>query len=213
MTKDILIYGGGGFAREVAWLVENCAGYVFRGFVDDDETLYSQLLNGYAVMSLDTASKEYPEAAIVPGIGSPQTRNSIMQKAITAGFGTETIIHPRIEKSDLITVGAGTVICAGCILTVNITIGKYVQLNLDCTIGHDVILEDYATLAPGVHVSGWVHIKKQAYIGTGAVIINGTQDRPIIIGENSVVGAGACVTKSVAANTTVVGIPAKPLTQ
>jgi serine acetyltransferase len=86
-----------------------------------------------------------------------------------------------------------------------------VQINLDCTVGHDVVMGDYTTLAPGVHVSGCVRFGQRAYVGTGATIINGTQDAPLIIGDDAVIGAGACVTKSVPTGLTVVGVPAKPL--
>ena len=134
-----------------------------------------------------------------------------MDKAKAAGFEFETVVHPRAEYSKWVTFGEGSVVCAGNILTTNIELGRHVQINLDCTIGHDVVLEDFATLAPGVHLSGWVHVRKGAYFGTGAVVINGTSEAPIVIGESAVVGAGACVTKSVAPGTTVVGVPAKPL--
>src|SRR5262249_16640349 len=65
-------------------------------------------------------------------------------------------------------------------------------------------------LAPGVHVSGWVTIGARAYVGTGATIINGHRGAPLTIGDDAVIGAGACVTKSVEAGTTVVGVPAPP---
>jgi UDP-3-O-[3-hydroxymyristoyl] glucosamine N-acyltransferase len=116
-----------------------------------------------------------------------------------------------VEMSKWIEMGEGVVICAGCVLTTNIRLGKYVQLNLDCTIGHDVAMGDYTTLAPGVHVSGWVHFGKRVYVGTGAVIINGTEERPLTIGDDAVVGAGACVTSSIPKAQTWGGVPAGPL--
>ena len=64
-------------------------------------------------------------------------------------------------------------------------------------------------LDAGAHISGWVHFGRGVYVGTGAVIINGHEGVPLTLGDGAVVGAGACVTRSVAAGTTVVGVPAK----
>jgi acetyltransferase-like isoleucine patch superfamily enzyme len=76
-------------------------------------------------------------------------------------------------------------------------------------LGHDVSLHDYVTLAPGVHVSGKVAIGHGAYLGTGAVTVDGGYDQPLVIGERAVVGAGAVVTRDVPPATTVVGVPAR----
>jgi sugar O-acyltransferase (sialic acid O-acetyltransferase NeuD family) len=215
VTIQIAIYGGGGFAREVAWLVESCnvteQVYDVVGFIDDNPAMHGTLLNGIRVMSLEAARQAFPAAKLVGAIGTPKIRQIVMEKAASIGFESATIIHPRAERSRWIDIGVGTVICAGNILTTNIVLGEHIQINLDCTIGHDVIMGDYTTLAPGVHVSGWVHFGKRVYVGTGANIIHGTHDQPLIIGDDAVVGAGACVTKSVASGLMVVGVPAKPL--
>ena len=212
---NVLVYGGGGFSREVAWLIQSIENanqqYRFVGFVDDDVLLHNKFLNDYPVMSLEQAYAQHPEAYIVSGIGNPKLRQLTMQKALGIGFQLATLIHPRIEMSQWVEVGQGTVICAGSILTVNIQLGQCVQINLDCTIGHDVIIGDYTTLSPGVHVSGWVHMGKRIYIGTGATIINGTQEKPLILEDDVVIGAGACVIKSLPRGVTAVGIPAKPI--
>lgn len=212
---QIAVYGGGGFAREVAWLVQSCNQnshrYEVVCFIDDNDALYGSELNGITIMSLEAAREQFPDAKVVCAVGSPRVREQIAQKAANVGFSFETIIHPNVERSQWISIAEGVVICAGNILTTNITLGRHVQINLDCTIGHDVILDDFTTLAPGVHVSGWVHVGKRVYIGTGAVIINGTREHPLIIEDDAVIGAGACVTKRVAAGTTVVGVPARPL--
>jgi len=209
MTR-LLIYGSGGFAREVAWLAEE-AGYEVVGFIDDQQEKVGLFVNGIRVHSFEEAKAFAGEVPLAIAVGSPQTREKLFLKAREGGFSFATLVHPRVERSRFVEIGEGTVITAGNILTVNIRLGLQVQINLDCTIGHDVVMEDFATLAPGVHVSGWVRIEKRAYVGTGAVIINGKEDEPIVIGEDAVVGAGAVVTKSVPPRTTVVGVPAKPL--
>jgi acetyltransferase-like isoleucine patch superfamily enzyme len=68
---------------------------------------------------------------------------------------------------------------------------------------------DYVTLAPRVSVNGRVVIEDDVYIGTGATILPGKENEPLVIGKGSVVGAHALVTKNVAAHTTVIGTPAK----
>lgn len=215
MTKQIAIYGGGGFAREVAWLVQSCNRieklYEVVCFIDDNVHLQGQAINRILVMSFEQANHQFPGIGVVGAIGNPKTRQTVMEKVIDAGFQTLSIIHPNVEYSEWVEIGQGAVICAGNILTTNIILGEQVQINLDCTIGHDVILGDYTTLAPGVHVSGWVHFGRRVYVGTGATIINGIEGKPLMIEDDAVIGAGACVTKSVSSGLTVVGVPAKPL--
>jgi sugar O-acyltransferase (sialic acid O-acetyltransferase NeuD family) len=213
--KQIAIYGGGGFGRELAWLVQSCnerqETYQVVCFIDDDEAASGTTLNNIPVMTLDMARQQFPRASVVGGVGNPTAREKMMERAASKGFDFETIIHPRVERSEWIEFGTGTIICAGNILTTNIIIGQHVHINLGCTIGHDALIGDFCTLAPGVHVSGCVHLGRRVYVGTGAVIINGTQENPLTIGDDAVIGAGACVTKSVQPSITVVGVPAKPL--
>ncbi len=214
-TIQVAVYGAGGFGREVAWLAEECVtpgnSYQPVCFIEDNQVLQGEVINGLPVLGLDEVKTRFPAAMIAGGIGSPQVRQLIMEKCAAAGFEFATLIHPRAERSRWIEIGAGTVICAGNTLTVNITLGRHVQINLDCTIGHDVVMGDYTTLAPGVHVSGWVHFGRRVYVGTGAVFINGTEHAPLVIGDDAVIGAGAVVTKAVSPGTTVVGVPARPL--
>jgi sugar O-acyltransferase (sialic acid O-acetyltransferase NeuD family) len=213
--KTIAIYGGSGFGREVAWLLESCnesgGSYDLACFIDDNKGLHGKRLNGIPVIGFEDAKKEFPDAAIVGAVADPRTRELLMGKARGGGFCFETLIHPRVERSEWIEIGEGTVICAGSILTTNIKLGCHVQINLDCSIGHDVVLDDYTTLAPGVHVSGWVRLGRRVYVGTGAGFINGTEKEPLTIGDDAVIGAGAVVTRSVKQGLTVVGAPARPI--
>ena len=209
-TKQVAVYSGGGFGREVAWLAQECGQNVVC-FIDDDATKQGMLLNGIPMLSLEEARRKFHAAGVVGGTGTPTTRELLMKKASGAGLGFITLIHPRVERSSWIDIGEGTVICAGNILTTNIVLGRHVQINLDCTVGHDVVMGDFATLAPGVHVSGCVRLGRRVYVGTGAVILNGTPDEPLVVGDDAVIGAGAVVTKPVPAGVTVVGVPARPI--
>ena len=212
---DVAIYGAGGFGREVAWLIDCCnhkdSLYNLVGFVDDNAELHGRILNGIKVMGLEECCRNYSQVQIVRGTGPVTVSEQIMGKVAALGYQSPTLIHPNVECSHWNEIGEGAIICAGSILTTNIILGCHVQINLGCTIGHNVVMGDYSTLAPGVHVSGWVHMGRRVYVGTGAVIINGTSEAPLVIGDDAIIGAGACVTRSVPAKNTMVGVPARPL--
>ena len=55
-------------------------------------------------------------------------------------------------------------------------------------------------------------IEDHVFIGAGAVIRQGVPGNPVVIGRNACIGMGAVVLSDVAPNSTVVGVPAKPLT-
>jgi acetyltransferase-like isoleucine patch superfamily enzyme len=112
---------------------------------------------------------------------------------------------------DANTIGEGAILCPFVTITSNARIGRFFHANIYSYVAHDCVVGDFVTFAPRVHCNGSVVIEDYAYIGTGAVLRQGTPDRPLVIGRGAVVGMGAVVTKSVAPGTTVVGNPAAPL--
>ncbi len=77
-----------------------------------------------------------------------------------------------------------------------------------CQIGHNVV---FATLNHGLSPEERSHtypapivLEKNVWVGSNATILQG-----VTIGDNAVIAAGAVVTKDVAANTVVGGVPAK----
>jgi acetyltransferase-like isoleucine patch superfamily enzyme len=96
-------------------------------------------------------------------------------------------------------------------VTASARIGAHFQCNIYSYVAHDCEIGDFVTFAPRVCCNGRVHIGDGAYIGTGAVLRDGTREKPLIIGENAVIGMGAVVTRDVPAGVTVIGNPARPL--
>ena len=216
--KPLLIYGAGGFAREVAWLAEVCqrhgTGVEPVGFIDDAVAMDGTgipVLNGLPVLSLIQACARFPNASFVVAIGNPKTREAVSSKALARGLRMTSLVHPGVDLSRFVQISAGVVICAGSVITVNSKLGLGVNVHIGCTISHDTVIGEYVTLAPGARISGAVHLGRRVYIGTGAVVINGTSDRPLVIGDDAIIGAGACVITSIAAGVTAVGVPARPI--
>ena len=211
--KDIVIIGAGGFGREVKTLIDAInqqkPTYVFNGYYDDGFEK-GVLINGYEVLgSISELNEASSRLSVVIAIGDPKIKKSILDQLSNTNLVFPTLIHPSVIKSeDEVSIGKGSIICAGNILTCNIEIGEYVILNLMCTVGHDTIIKDYSSFMPSVNISGEVIIHESVYVGTGAKIINQLE-----IGENTIVGAGAVVSKSLPSNCTAVGIPAKVIKQ
>ena len=208
---DVVIYGTGGFAREVHQVVEDSNAqeqrWNFLGWIDDD----ARSVRARGARSVGARRGRLARGS--PAGRGPGRRGSdpvaMADRAIDRGRSANpfpTLVHPLAWLGNRITLGEGTVVCAGSLLTTDLTIGRHVILNLDCTVGHDAVLEDFVTVAPSVNISGNVAIGVGCDLGTGATLIQG-----ISIGHWTTVGAGAVVVRDLPANVTAVGVPAQPI--
>lgn len=214
--KKIYIVGAGGFGREVHWLMnrinedaikndKECE-WNFVGFIDDDMSLHGEKLDDYPVLGgCDYLTALSEEVYVVIAIGSARAKKIVADKlAVKKNIYFATLIDPSVILSDRVQIGKGCVICAGTILSVDITVGNHVIINLDCTLGHDAEIEDFVTIYPSVNISGNVRIGTESEIGTGTQIIQGK-----CIGKQCIIGAGSVVIKDIPMKCTAVGSPAK----
>ena len=212
-NKLIGVYGASGFGKEVMPLVRaqftelNKEHFVF---IDDGQA--NTDLNGYKVLSYtDFINGSKADKCVTIAIANSQVREKLV-----ARLDQDSIQHLEIQASntvilDEVEMGEGSLLCPFTCITSNIKIGKFFHANIYSYVAHDCIIGDYVTFAPGVKCNGNIHIEDHAYIGTGAVIKQGTPDKPLVIGRGAVIGMGAVVTKSVPAGVTVIGNPARIL--
>ncbi|MCP5061923.1 MAG: N-acetyltransferase [Ignavibacteriae bacterium] len=126
----------------------------------------------------------------------------------------------------------------GCSIDDRTKVGTFVEIQKGASIGKDCKISSHTFICEGVHIGDGVFvghnvtfindkfpravnpdgsmqteedwklietfIKDRVSIGSSSTIMGG-----ITIGENSVIGAGAVVTKNVLPNTVVAGVPAK----
>ncbi|HQR12531.1 MAG TPA: acetyltransferase [Casimicrobiaceae bacterium] len=206
------IFGAGASGREVAWLAETCLGAgAGITFIVDQPELAGRMVNGFPAVHIDEFAKQSSGTPVCVAVGDPADRERCVRACSSLGLQFISLVHPRAETSRWVSIGEGTIVCAGSILTTNVDIGRHVHVNIGCTISHDATIGDYSTLSPGVHIAGWVTLGRRVFLGTGANVINGSAERRLHIGDDAIVGAGACVIADVAAGETVVGVPAAPL--
>jgi sugar O-acyltransferase (sialic acid O-acetyltransferase NeuD family) len=205
----VLIVGAGGHARELLWLASRVHGLSrpIRIAVESGWEAPRELA-GLPVESLDAVEGDLSGVDYVIAIGDSRARKRIADRLDATGATAAVLIDPSAQRSERVLVGPGSVVCAGSILTCDITLGRHVHINAGCLVHHDARIGDFATLSPGVRVAGHVEIGAHAFIGIGATIINGRAGAPLRIGEGAIVAAGACVTGDVAAEAMVAGVPA-----
>lgn len=205
-NRELIVVGGGGFAKEVIWLARDC-GFNVIGLLDDNQANHGSMVNGVAVLGDVSSWAEYRDKQFVVAIGNPRTKKAVVHKMEAFGMPDyATLIHPSVFMSDSVSVGRGSIICAGTILTVEIVIGEHVILNLGVTVGHESELKDFVTVAPQAAISGNVSLAETVEVGTGALIRQGLE-----VAVGGMVGMGAVLTKPVPENTIFAGNPARKL--
>ena len=198
MIKGII--GAGGFGREVYWGLDMMERVNTVFFVDDmywddsDEKI------------LPLSSFDPNKYEVVVAIGDPTLRSELINR-LPKDTKYFTYIHPSVQiLGGDVSIGEGSIICAGSILTTNIKIGKHAHLNLHTTIGHDCIIDDYFTTAPGVKISGNCNIGKRVYFGT-----NSSVREKINIMDDVTVGLNSGVVKHINESGVYVGLPSKKI--
>jgi acetyltransferase-like isoleucine patch superfamily enzyme len=142
-------------------------------------------------------------------------------------FGEDVVVHPftnlygcRIGDGTrigpFVEIQRGAVVGARCKVSSHTFVCDGVEIHDEVFVGHGVVFVNdkvpRATNADGALQAGddWtvlsVVVHRGASIGSGAVILGG-----VAIGERAVVGAGAVVTRDVAADSVVAGNPARVL--
>jgi len=218
MQNLIGVFGAGGFGREVMPLVSSQASLSSSSeapsrivFVVDDPACLDEV-NGYQLISFDDfCNQSFRSKSIAISVGDSSSRKSIYKRVVESGISLLSVKASNTVQLHSVQIGDGSILCPFTTITSNVKIGKCFHANLYSYVAHDCIIGDFVTFAPGVKCNGNVIIEDDVYVGTGAIIKQGSKKRPMIIGKGSKIEAGAYVTKSVEPGVTVFGNPAVKL--
>ncbi len=159
---------------------------------------------GVPVLGGHDAVDRVEHDAMVLAVGDNRTRSHLAGE-----FGPRTfctVVHPSATVSPEAVIDHGAMILAGAVVNPRTRIGAHAILNTGCTVDHDCTVEPFCHVAPGAHLAGFVQLGQGAFMGIGSCAVP-----EVHVGEWAVAGAGAAVTTDAAADTTVVGVPARPI--
>lgn len=174
MSEVRQIIGKGGLAREIAV-------YMADDFFQPEVRLFEYECEGI--------SPHYPT---IIAIGDGRIRKKVAEKFSAQGYDLLEWGVYVVGRAYDVQYGKGFICCPGSTLTTNIRIGDHVLINIGCSVGHDCIIGDYSSLAPGVNVSGKVTIGNLVTIGSNAVICPG-----VTICDEAIIAAGAVIAKDI----------------
>tara|TARA_B100000965_G_C19603076_1_gene764194 strand:- start:7880 stop:8548 length:669 start_codon:yes stop_codon:yes gene_type:complete len=216
MSKNINIgiYGAGGCGRSLfpsiqrSLIKENSNENMKFFFIDDYENV-SHINDTQVLNQKDFINLNYDKKIFIC-ISNSKIRKKLSQKL---KLEREVIFPKHFDYlADIYNknaIGEGCLISQFVTITDNVKIGKFFHANLYSYIEHDCLIGDFVTFAPGVKCNGNVTIKDNSYIGSGAIIKNGLKEKPLVIGKNVIIGAGAVVTKNIPDNSIAYGVPAR----
>lgn len=182
--KSYKIIGTGGHAKSITESIQKAGSHVIWNENTQD-----------LVTGLDN---------LIIGVGHNFSRYSVLQNCLNCKFGIA--IHPSAVIAEGVEIGEGTVIMAGAIINTGCKIGKHCIVNTGAILEHDSVMEDFSSLAPRVVTGGNVRIGLRSSIGLGAIIKN-----KVIIGYDTVIGAGSLVLDEIGSLKVAYGSPCKEI--
>lgn len=204
---DCLIIGAGGHGKVVCDILRASKSARVAGFLDADGSLSGSLVAGVEVLGpinlLPRLLRKKLRHAIV-AVGDNRVRAKYAKLVIEQGFELISAIHPAASVSASAIIGNNVVIAAGAMICADARLADSVIANTGCIIDHECEIGEAAHICPAAALAGRVRIGELAFVGLGARVL---PCRSIAAGAT--VGAGAVVIEDVAAQSTVVGVPAR----
>lgn len=206
---ELILVAASGLALEVAEAARAC-GLAVRGCVDDNEALWGTAARGWLpVLGGLDALDDHPTDGVVLCAGKGSVRSILAERLEKQGFSAAryaTVVHPSVAVPASCSIGPGSVLLAGCVLTASVTVGAHVVAMPHVTLTHDDVVDDFATLCADVTLGGSVYIGREAYLGMSA----GVRER-VRVGRGSTLGMGSVLVRDLPDGEVWAGVPARPL--
>lgn len=210
MTARLLIIGAGGFGREIlAWAEDVVRAtpspeWTIGGFLDANPLALKAFNIDVPVVGDPSSYMPQPNDRFVCAIGDPATKLRVCEALRGRGAQFTNLIHPTALVGPRCQLGTGAILCPFAALTVDVTLGDFVTLNLRAGVGHDVRIGDGATLNAYCDVTGAARLGKGVFMGSHAVVAP-----KAVVEDFARIGAGSVVVRRVKAGSSVIGVPAK----
>jgi sugar O-acyltransferase (sialic acid O-acetyltransferase NeuD family) len=205
--KRVMILAAGGLGREAAATIARLPDWDLIGFLDDDPGRAHGVVAGKPVLGSIADVRTHQDASLLVCAGRGQSRRAIVSRLRELGVDDDrfaTLIAPDVHVPDSCSVGAGSVLLSGTVLTSDVTVGAHVVTMPGVVLTHDNHVADFATLCARVTIGGDVTVGEAAYLGMGALVREQVQ-----VAAEAVLGMGSVLLSDLPYRETWVGVPAR----
>lgn len=208
--KNLLIIGARQYGRIVYNIAMDCiahgADFQIKGFLDSNPNALDNF-NNYAPIVSSVEDYEIRENDVfICAVSEYKYKKEYAEKILAKGGEFINIISPRAYIQMNVNLGKGCVIGYDSAIACDTTVGDFVTVLGNSSIGHDVIIGDWSHIGGSVFLGGGVEIGEGVTLQTGVRVVPHKK-----IGDHAYIGIGSICLKSVKPNTTVFGYPAKKI--
>ena len=206
--KKILVIGDSNFTKVVINLIEDEAEFEIFGIIDCFN-IGEKYLNYDVVGTKEDIPRIVEENDIYGGvlaIGNNWMRKEVYDRvhSVCVSFNFITIIHPRAIIGKNVIIGRGSLVMAGVVVNSDSIIGEFCLLKMQCSLGHEGVMEDFSSLSFGVVTGGNLKLGAYSNISFSTSVIEN-----IRIGAHAFIGAGSLVLNNITDFSVTLGVPAK----
>ena len=206
--KKLFILGVGHNTAVFIDLAENL-GYSISGLYHYQNDRIGEHYFGFPIIGCNQElfeMKDLSDWNFALSMGNNVIRANLAQEIRKRGGNIPKLVHPMASVSKYSSLEEGVVVHSNATIQPNVKIEKDSVVSFNAGVTHDTIIESAVYVAGSSIVGSYTHIHQGVLIGLGSVIIS---DKVRNIGEYSIVGAGAVVSRDVNPYTIVAGNPAK----
>lgn len=209
--KNIVIYGAGGFGREVACTINKIneiePTWNLLGFFDDGVEKGKMVSHfGPVLGGIDDLNSYQNELNVVIAIGNPLTVKNVVEKITNDKLFFPNLIYPNTYYSDKCSfvIGKGNIIQGSCVFSCDVSIGDFNVFNGSVTLGHDVKIGNFNSFMPAVRISGEVTMGDCNFFGVSSIVL-----QQLKIKNGVKLAAGSVLMTKPKENSLYIGVPAK----